>query len=102
MIFADDPKTFIVSVFIEAMLCGFYATTFVLCLRWLVFTDEGWKLRPRRQVNSPMLILAVLVFALQTVDFVISCQTVIASVTGDSLIVARLSVGVVRILFVGE
>jgi len=84
-------------VFIQAMLSGLYTATFVLCLRWLVFTDEGWKLRSRKQINWPMLILAVLVFGLATVDLLLSCRTALASVTSDPLIVTRLTVVVVGI-----
>ena len=42
-------------LFTQAALYGIYVATLIHCLRWLVYTDEGWKQRDR--VNKLMLIV---------------------------------------------
>ncbi|KIL60210.1 hypothetical protein M378DRAFT_43527, partial [Amanita muscaria Koide BX008] len=49
---------------VQTSFYGLYITTFGVCLRWLLFADEGWKLR--RPLDRPMLIVAVLIFVSHT------------------------------------
>ena len=60
----------IIGLFTQAVLYGFYVATLILCLRWLVYTDGGWKQRDR--VNKLMLITTILLFICLTVDLVLS------------------------------
>ena len=64
-----ERKTVLIELFIQAILFGLYLATLVHYLRWLVFADEGWK--SREKINKPMLIVAILLFALTFVAFAI-------------------------------
>ena len=58
------------ALFTQAALYGLYVATLIHCLRWLVFTDEGWKQRDK--VNKLTLITAILIFVCSTVNLVLS------------------------------
>ncbi|KAM6499930.1 hypothetical protein JOM56_005438 [Amanita muscaria] len=47
-----------VTLISQALLYGIYLGTFIQCLRCLIFTDEGWKLREK--INSYTLALATI------------------------------------------
>ncbi|KIL61440.1 hypothetical protein M378DRAFT_13495 [Amanita muscaria Koide BX008] len=55
------------SLFEKGLLFGLYLATFVHALRWLIFNDEGWKMR---KLNPIMLIATFLVLASTLVSFV--------------------------------
>ncbi|PFH49138.1 hypothetical protein AMATHDRAFT_41765 [Amanita thiersii Skay4041] len=63
-----DPllRAGIFSTFIEAILYGLYFVTFLHCLRWLFFKDEGWVLCKSRTQLIPLMTL--LIFILLTTD----------------------------------
>lgn len=50
-------------VFAGALSFGLYASTLLICLRWLLFVDEGWKLRTTRNINWPIVIVTLLILA---------------------------------------
>ena len=60
-------------VIVQAFLAGLYATSLVHCLRWLVFSDEGW--RRRKQIDWPTLSVTVLVFILTYTSLVIMLKS---------------------------
>jgi len=60
-----DHKAVVVVLFVQAILCGLYITTFIHCLRWLIFADEGWKYRER--INWPMLIATIIAFIFSSI-----------------------------------
>ena len=59
--------------FVQAIMYGMYATTFVHCLRWLLFDDEGWKLRQR--INWSLLVASILLFLLSTTDLALTLKS---------------------------
>ena len=59
----------LIALFTQATLYGLYVATLIDCLRWLIFTDDGWKQRDR--VNKLMLITTVVIFLLSTVNLAI-------------------------------
>ena len=61
-----SEATFI-RLFTKAFLLGAYLVSFFVCLRWLVFSDDGCSLR--KDTNRPMLIVTIIFFALSLVDF---------------------------------
>ncbi|PFH50980.1 hypothetical protein AMATHDRAFT_40507 [Amanita thiersii Skay4041] len=65
----------VIATFVQAILYGLYISTLIYCLRWLLFTDEGWKLRKRPQ--SVMLGVTVVLFILSTSDLVLSLYNTI-------------------------
>ncbi|KXN92331.1 hypothetical protein AN958_08562 [Leucoagaricus sp. SymC.cos] len=48
-------------VFAGALSFGLYVFTLLICLRWLLFVDEGWKLRKVRSVNWSIVAVALLI-----------------------------------------
>ena len=59
-------KTGLIFLFLQAVFYGLYIATLLHCLRWLIFTDGGWK--PRDRVNKLMLTSSVLIFLLSTMN----------------------------------
>jgi len=60
------PEITFITLFTQAVLYGVYVATLIHCLRWLIYTDEGWKLRDR--INGFMLITTILIFSLSTTN----------------------------------
>ena len=60
------PEITLISLFTQATLYGLYVATLIHCLRWLIYTDDGWKQRDR--VNKLMLITTILIFLLSTAN----------------------------------
>jgi hypothetical protein len=60
----------LIEVFTQAVLYGLYVATLIHCLRWLVYTNDGWKLRDRVD-NKPILITIVVIFLCLTVNLVL-------------------------------
>jgi hypothetical protein len=56
----------LISLFTQAALYGLYVATLIHCLRWLLYTDDGWK--QRDGVNRIMLTAAILIFLLSTIN----------------------------------
>ena len=77
-------------LFTQAALYGVYVATLIHCLRWLVYTDEGWKQRGR--VNRLMLITTILIFLCSTTNLflALSSQSYIMGDPWDSNIVGLL------------
>ncbi|KAF8341125.1 hypothetical protein F5887DRAFT_385332 [Amanita rubescens] len=62
-------EEYIIAITIQALVTGTYFATFLLCLRWLVFSDDGGT--PRKRINWP-LIITVILFAFAVTDFSVS------------------------------
>lgn len=65
-----EPALFIIGLFTQAVLYGLFLASFVHCLRWLLYADDGWRLKTN--INWPMLTVTVLVFLFSTVDLALS------------------------------
>lgn len=48
-------------VFAGALAFGLYAFTLLICLRWLLFVDEGWGLRKARTIKWPIVVVTLLI-----------------------------------------
>ena len=81
----------LVGLFLQALLYGFYLATLFHCLRWLVYTDDGWKLRAGSKINKLMLVVTVLLFFLSTINLGLSIRFEISA--GNRLVAG---VGVYR------
>ncbi|KAF8330665.1 hypothetical protein F5887DRAFT_78468 [Amanita rubescens] len=68
-------EEYIVAITTQALVTGTYFATFLLCLRWLVFSDDGGTLRKR--INWPFLIITVILFAFAVTDFSISLRSLL-------------------------
>jgi hypothetical protein len=70
-------QEYIAAIIAQALGTGTYFATFLLSLRWLVFSDDGGSLRKR--INWPFLIITVILFAFAVTDFGVSLQSTIHS-----------------------
>ena len=66
-------QSFMIVSIIQALLYGLYVVTLVHCLRWLLYSDEGWSYR--EDINWPMLTIAVVIFLLSTASLVVVLYT---------------------------
>ncbi|KAM6492253.1 hypothetical protein JOM56_011977 [Amanita muscaria] len=74
----------IVTAIAEALLYGIYVATFIRCLRWLIFTDEGWKLREK--IPGPSLTMAfatIFFFLASTTNLITSLQYLLGFLGND-------------------
>lgn len=62
--------------FTDGILFGFYLITVAYANRWLIFADEGWKLR--RNVHWFMVIITNLIFAMETANIGVIANAAIA------------------------
>ncbi len=57
-----SPDKSAVVAFTAALGLGFYLVTFMFTIRWLVFSDEGW--RSRKVVSRPVIFVTIFIFVL--------------------------------------
>ena len=75
----------------QALATGVYFASFLLCVRWLAFSDDGGTLR--KNIDRPMLIMfiiSIILFALSVTDFSLSLRSTLLA-----------SQGIHNLLFVG-
>ncbi|KAM6499105.1 hypothetical protein JOM56_004613 [Amanita muscaria] len=75
---------FLIATIIQAVLYVLYLTSLAFALRWLLYKEEGWILRSRREVNWFLLTTAILLFAFSTGDIVISALLLLPSIGFES------------------
>ncbi|KAF8342398.1 hypothetical protein F5887DRAFT_1283775 [Amanita rubescens] len=75
-------KVYIIAMTLEALLTGVYLTSFLLCLRWLIFSDDGETLR--KGIHWPFFIITVIIFASSVTDLSLSLQTTLLVSQGAS------------------
>ena len=79
-----ESEAFVIPLFVQSVMFGSYVATLVHCLRWLLFDDEGWKMREK--INWGMLIITILVFLFSTANLGISLQMTIGFFLGSDLL----------------
>ena len=62
----------VIATTIQAILFGLYITTFLLCLRWLVYEDDGWVIR--KDIKWPMLTVTVILFVFSVIELTLSLE----------------------------
>ncbi|KAM6499773.1 hypothetical protein JOM56_005281 [Amanita muscaria] len=77
-------ESFVTALLVQTSFYGLYMATFGICLRWLLFADEGWRLR--KTLDWPMLVATTLIFASYTVGLGAYARLTMESVTGLALI----------------
>jgi len=69
-------QSVIIGAICQALLYGLYVATSLHCLRWLLYNDEGWS--QRKDINWPMLTIAVAIFVFSTASVGMVLQNVFA------------------------
>ncbi len=65
-------------VFTSALIFGMYFITLLFCFRWLLFCDEGWRLKER--INWTTVTTTFLIFAFNLIYLVLSLRSTMAMV----------------------
>ncbi|KAF8342389.1 hypothetical protein F5887DRAFT_356498 [Amanita rubescens] len=60
-------KVFLIALTTQSLVTGAYFASFLLCLRWFVFSDDGGTLR--KGIKWPLLIITVVLFSLAIGEF---------------------------------
>ncbi|PPQ91765.1 hypothetical protein CVT25_000590 [Psilocybe cyanescens] len=79
---ALPPGQQIQALFVSALFYGLYLTTLFHCLRWLIFTDDGWKVRKR--ISWTLLTVTIAIWALSTISKVLEIMNTIQVVVVDT------------------
>ena len=74
---------YITAITVQAVITGAYFALFLICLRWLVFSDDGGMLR--KGVNWPYLTIAIILFAFSLTAFVVSLQATLFISEGNNV-----------------
>ncbi len=72
----------IISTILQAILTGVQFTTFHLCLRWQIYSDDGWSIR--KNIQWPMSIITLLIMAFSLINLGGTVQTVLIGLKGDN------------------
>ena len=65
----------IVALFVAALATGAYLSTLAYCLRWLLFSDQGWKFR--KPIDRTMLTITLVLFALSSIHITLAAVTTV-------------------------
>jgi len=68
-------KAFTIATTLQALLTGVYFTSFLVCLRWLIFSDNGGTLR--KPIHLPFLIITTILFAFSVTNLGLCLQRVL-------------------------
>lgn len=63
----------VIATAMQALVTGVFLATFFVCLRWLVFSDDGKTLR--KPIHRPFLTVAVALFVFSVTDLSLTLQT---------------------------
>lgn len=78
------PDQNVGSIFAGALFYGLYLATLFHCIRWLVFTDEGWKIR--KKISKSMLIITLSIWVLSTVNKALEIEYAMQQVSPPPLV----------------
>ena len=78
----SDIEATIVAMTLQALITGVYLASFLLCMRWLVFSDDGGT--QRKPINWPFLTITVIIFAFLLTSFGLSLQRALLFSQGAS------------------
>jgi len=70
-------------LFTKSLLWGTYLVSFFVCLRWLIFSDDGASLRER--FDRPKLVITIILFALSLTDLGLCMYSTVFQVTSTWL-----------------
>ncbi|TFK35755.1 hypothetical protein BDQ12DRAFT_725793 [Crucibulum laeve] len=66
--------------FVEDILYGLYLATLLHCLRWLLYENEGWKLKKRVSIQWKMLISTMGIFIFSFINVILHLKATVNSI----------------------
>ena len=88
-------KTFLIATFVRAISYGLYSATLIHSLRWLLYTDEGWKVRSVSEFRVALGV-TLLLFIFSTANIGLALKITLALVSGQKYISNKLELLNVR------
>lgn len=79
---ALPPEQDVASIFVAALFYGLYLTTLFHCLRWLIFADEGWKIR--KKIEWTNLSITVMIWVLATISRALELSNTMVQVANET------------------
>ncbi|KAF8959370.1 hypothetical protein BDZ97DRAFT_1922901 [Flammula alnicola] len=79
---ALPPDQDVASIFVGALFYGLYLATLFHCIRWLVFIDEGWRIR--KKISWTMLIVTLTLWVLSTISRALELRNTMVQVVSES------------------
>ena len=76
-------EVYMIAMTLQALLTGLYLASFLLCLRWLIFSDDGGALR--KPICWPFLTITIVLFTLSATDLGMSLQATLIAFQGLSI-----------------
>ncbi|KAF8993892.1 hypothetical protein BDQ17DRAFT_1331410 [Cyathus striatus] len=86
------PNQDVASVFVAALFHGLHFSTLLHCLRWLIYADEGWKLR--KKINWVFVTISLVLFTLSTTNISLSLHNAMVYVMNVPQKPPKITVGV--------
>ncbi|KIL57880.1 hypothetical protein M378DRAFT_1027498 [Amanita muscaria Koide BX008] len=84
-------QMFVVTVIAQTLLYGIYLETLIQCLRWLIFTDEGWK--PQDKINSLIVAFATgFIFLMSTTNLITALKYTLETLRRDKFTVSDIGI----------
>ncbi|TFK33653.1 hypothetical protein BDQ12DRAFT_727593 [Crucibulum laeve] len=74
------PEQNVLAIFVEAILYGLYLATLLHCLRWMLYENEGWKIKKRISIHWTMLTSTVLIFVCSFVNLILRLESTTQSI----------------------
>ncbi len=90
IIMLSSIDAWIIAITLQALLTGVYFASFLLCLRWFIFSDDGGTLRNSKTVHWPFLIITLILFAFLVTDLGLSLQITLLASQGASITSPRI------------
>ncbi|PFH47649.1 hypothetical protein AMATHDRAFT_6566 [Amanita thiersii Skay4041] len=81
MLIGGDTRSYIIVAFVQAVFSGLYVATFLQCIRWLAFSNQGWAIRDR--ISWLLLTMTCCIFALSIANLAIFCYIPLAYIRSD-------------------
>ena len=77
----NTDNDWIVSLLLAGVATGLYLCTLFFCLRWLLFDDQGWRLR--KKINWTLLMTTLFLFVLSTTHVTMAAKSTVILVQED-------------------
>ncbi len=93
-------EAIIIAVTLQALLMGAYFASFLLCLRWLIFSDDGGALR--KPIHRPFLSITLILFAFSVTTLGLCLQKTLLFQVSHQVSSTTTLLNYIRIINVGN
>ncbi|TFK33879.1 hypothetical protein BDQ12DRAFT_727404 [Crucibulum laeve] len=76
----NTPEQNVLAIFVEAILYGLYLATLLHCLRWMLYENEGWKIKKRASIPWTMFISTMIIFICSFVNLILHLKSTTLSI----------------------